>query len=116
MATRKETIEYVLDQLDPLSVRARGMFGEYALYCDEKTVAFVCDDILFMKPTTVAEERLGPETLAPAYPGSKLYYAVPGERLGDREWLQDLVQRTADVLPAPKPKSKRSSRKSPPVS
>ncbi|HEU4849694.1 MAG TPA: TfoX/Sxy family protein [Terrimesophilobacter sp.] len=104
MATRKETVEYVLDQLDPLPVRARSMFGEYALYCDDKTVAFICDDTVFMKPTAVAEEALGPETLAPAYPGSKLYYAVPGDRLENREWLQNLVQRTADVLPAPKPK------------
>lgn len=106
MATRRETVEYVLDQLDPLPVRARSMFGEYALYCDEKTVAFICDDTVFMKPTTVGEELLGPETLAPAYPGSKLYYAVPGDRLENREWLQDLVQRTADVVPLPKPKPK----------
>lgn len=104
MATRKETMEFVLDQLDPLPVRTRAMFGEYALYCEDKTVAFICDDTLFMKPTPVAEELLGPETLAPAYPGSKLYYAVPGDRLENREWLQELVQRTADVLPAPKPK------------
>lgn len=39
MATRKGTSEFVLDQLDPLNVRVRAMFGEYALYCDEKTVA-----------------------------------------------------------------------------
>ena len=106
MATRRETVEYVLDQLDPLPVRARSMFGEYALYCDEKTVAFICDDTVFMKPTTVGEELLGPEALAPAYPGSKLYYAVPGDRLENHEWLQELVQRTADVLPAPRPKPK----------
>lgn len=108
MATRKETTDYVLDQLDPLPVHVRSMFGEYALYCDEKTVAFICDDIVFMKPTTVAEQILGPETMAPAYPGSKLYYAVPGERLEDREWFQDLVQRTADILPAPKPKKPKT--------
>ena len=104
MATRKETAEYVLDQLDPLPVRVRAMFGEYALYCDDKTVAFICDDTVFMKPTTVAEEVLGPDTMAPAYPGSKLYYAVPGDRLENREWFQDLVQRTADILPLPAPK------------
>jgi TfoX/Sxy family transcriptional regulator of competence genes len=110
MATRKETAEYVLDQLDPLPVRTRAMFGEYALYYGDKTVAFICDDTLFMKPTEVGEEFLGPETLAPAYPGSKLYYAVPGDRLENRDWLQDLVQRTADVLPAPKPKRSKPAK------
>ncbi|MCC7127242.1 MAG: TfoX/Sxy family protein [Microbacteriaceae bacterium] len=108
MATRKETAEFILDQLDPLPVSTRAMFGEYALYCGDKTVAFICDDTLFMKPTEVGEDLLGSETLAPAYPGSKLYYAVPGDRLENREWLQDLVQRTTEALPAPKPKVKRT--------
>ncbi len=110
MATRKETAECVLDQLHPLPVSTRAMFGEFALYCDGKTVAFLCDDTVFMKPTAIAEEVLGAQTMAPAYPGSKLYYAVPGEKLENREWFQDLVQRTADVLPAPKPKRPRASR------
>ena len=110
MATRKVTADYVLDQLDPLPVRVRAMFGEYALYYDDKTVAFICDDTVFMKPTVIAEEILGPETMAPAYPGSKLYYAVPGDSLENREWFQDLVQRTADVLPTPKPKKSKVSK------
>lgn len=108
MSTRKETAEYVLDQLEGLTVSTRAMFGEYALYCDGKTVAFICDDTVFMKPTAVAEEELGAETMAPAYPGSKLYYAVPGDLLESREWFQELVQRTADILPAPKPKKPKA--------
>ncbi len=107
MSTRKDTVEYVIDQLGDLAVSTRAMFGEFALYCDGKTVAFICDDTVFMKPTEVAESMLGPDTMAPAYPGSKLYYAVPGERLEDRDWFQDVVQRTADTLPLPKPKKPR---------
>ncbi|MBX3092395.1 MAG: TfoX/Sxy family protein [Cryobacterium sp.] len=112
MSTRRETADFVLDQLDPLPVHVRSMFGEFALYCDDKTVAFICDDTVFMKPTAVAEEMLGPETMAPAYPGSKLYYAVPGDRLENREWLQKLVQSTADILPLPKPKKPRTAKNS----
>ena len=55
MATRKETIEHILDQLAPLPVRARAMFGEYGLYCGEKFVAVICDDTLFVKPTPGSE-------------------------------------------------------------
>ena len=52
MATRQSTIDFLLDQLADLpGVRARKMFGEYALYLDEKVVALVCDDQLFLKPT-----------------------------------------------------------------
>lgn len=71
-------------------------------------MGFICDDTVYMKPTSVAERMLGAETMAPAYPGSKLYYAVPGDRLEDREWFQDVVQRTADILPAPKPKKPKN--------
>jgi TfoX/Sxy family transcriptional regulator of competence genes len=27
------------------------MFGEYAIYCNEKVVALVCDNQVFVKPT-----------------------------------------------------------------
>jgi TfoX/Sxy family transcriptional regulator of competence genes len=31
MATEKATVDFILDQLAPLPVRARAMFGEYGL-------------------------------------------------------------------------------------
>ncbi len=40
MATSKDTVAYVLEQLEPLDVRARAMFGEYGFYCDNKIVGF----------------------------------------------------------------------------
>ncbi|MFE3289856.1 TfoX/Sxy family protein [Rhodococcus sp. NPDC059234] len=104
MSTNSETVAYVLGQLEPLDVRARAMFGEYGLYCDEKMVAMICNDTVFVKPSEVAEEYLGPEALAPPYPGAKDHFAVPEARLADVDWLHAFVQRTADVLPAPKPK------------
>lgn len=35
MSTNKETIAGILGDLAPLAVRARAMFGEYGIYCDE---------------------------------------------------------------------------------
>ncbi|MDH6678134.1 TfoX/Sxy family transcriptional regulator of competence genes [Rhodococcus sp. LBL1] len=113
MGTSKETVAYVLGQLEPLDVRARAMFGEYGLYCDDKIVALICDDIVFVKPTEVAAHYLGPETLGPPYPGAKDHFAVPEERLDDVDWLHEFVQRTADVLPAPKPKKPKSRKPAP---
>ena len=50
MATSRSTTEFILDQLSAVpNVRVRKMFGEYALYCDEKVVALICDDQLFVK-------------------------------------------------------------------
>ncbi|SDE26157.1 TfoX/Sxy family protein [Rhodococcus tukisamuensis] len=107
MSTSKETVAYVLGQLEPLDVRARAMFGEYGLYCDEKMVALICNDTVFVKPTAVSGDYLDASALAPPYPGAKDHLAIPGDRLEDTDWLHAFVQRTADVLPQPKKKPKK---------
>lgn len=108
MATAKATVEFILDQLAPLPVRARAMFGEYGLYCDEKLVALICDDVLFVKPTAVAGEFFTAANLAPPYPGAKDHYAVDGDRLEDGRWLRKVIARTAEVVPLPVKKPRKS--------
>jgi TfoX/Sxy family transcriptional regulator of competence genes len=108
MATGKETVAYILDQLAPLPVRAKAMFGEYGVYCGEKFVALICDDTLFVKPTAIAGEFAFEDWLAPPYDGAKDHYAVPGDRLEDREWLQAFVERTEAELPVPKPRKAKN--------
>ena len=107
MATRKETIEFILGQLAPLPVRARAMFGGHAFYCDEKVVALIGDDTLFVKPTAATVELFGDGEMAPPYPGAKDYYVVAEDRLHDATWLQDVISRTADELPMPKKKAQK---------
>ena len=65
MATEKATVDFILDQLAPLPVRARAMFGEYGLYCYEKFVALICDDTLFVKPTAISDRFFSEADLAP---------------------------------------------------
>ncbi len=113
MATSKETIAYIEDQLAGLDVTTKAMFGEYALYCEGKVVGFICDDTLFIKPSSVDSAVLVGTYLAPAYPGSKDYNAVPGELLENRSWLQSAIRATADALPAPKPKKPAAARRPP---
>ena len=95
MPTSKETVAYILDQLAPLPVRARAMFGEYGLYCDEKIVALICDDTLFVKPTAIPDELFTTADLAPPYPGAKDYYVVHADQLEDRDWLQNVIARVS---------------------
>jgi TfoX/Sxy family transcriptional regulator of competence genes len=112
MATSQATIEFLLDQVDGAGeVRARKMFGEYALYCDEKVVALVCDDTLYIKPTTPGREFVGSHYAEGVpYPGAKPYMQIPESMLDDREWLTELVRLTADAVPVPKKKAKRGKR------
>ncbi len=110
MATRESTAEYILDQLVSLKdVSVRKMFGEYALYCDQKVVGLICDDTLFVKITESGKAFVGAsyEEGLP-YPGAKPYMQIDEDRLDDREWLCDLITLTADALPAPKNKRKVS--------
>lgn len=109
MSTRRETRAFIEDQLAGLDIRTAHMFGEYGVYCDGKIVGFICDDTLFIKPST-ADSALFERTVpAPPYPGAKDYASVPGDVLEDREWLQEVIQATADALPAPKPKKRKAS-------
>jgi len=111
MATREDTVEFLLDQLSALPMlRTRKMFGEYCLYSDDKPVAFVCDDELFVKPTAEGRayvEAAGALDEAPAYPGSKLYLRISGDRWEDRDWLAALIELTTAALPAPRPKKSK---------
>ena len=102
MATEKATVEFILDQLAPLPVRARAMFGEYGVYCDEKFVALICDDTLFVKPTAISDQFFTDADLAPPYRGAKDHYAVPAALLEDSERLREVIAGTAELLPLPK--------------
>jgi TfoX/Sxy family transcriptional regulator of competence genes len=108
VATGKETVAYILDQLGPLPVRARAMFGEYGVYCDEKMVALICDDTLFVKPTAISDQFFTDADLAPPYAGAKDYYAVSGDLLEDGEWLREVIAQTTELVPYPtrKPRKK----------
>jgi len=109
MATKQSTVDFLLDQLSALGdMSARKMFGEYALYYTGKVVAFVCDDNLYIKPTTAGRQFIKDLQEAPAYPGSKLYFLISTDYWDDKEWLAELITRTAAELPLPKPKKKKN--------
>ena len=101
--TSQETVDYIVEQiLGAGDVRSRKMFGEYAIYCDEKVVALACRDELFVKVTD-AGAALAPDfELAPAHPGAKPGIHVPREKWDDSSWMTELIRVTADALPLPK--------------
>ncbi len=104
MATDRSFIDYIAEQLD-LGARLthKKMFGEYALYLDEKVVGFACDNSFFIKPNP-AVAKLHPELpQRPPYPGAK-DYPVADELLDDGDALRRLIIASAEVLPAAKPK------------
>ena len=109
MSTQKSTMDYLLDQMSLAgSVSYRKMFGEYAIYCDSTVVALVCNDELFVKPTEQGRILLKDVVEKPAYGGAKPYLWISGDSWDNREWLSRLIKTTADALPIPKPKLRKT--------
>ena len=108
MSTKQSTIDFLVEQIQPVgNVRSRKMFGEYALYCNEKVVALVCDDQLYVKPTEAGRTFIGEVDESPPYPGAKNYLLISEDYWDDSEWLCELISKTEKELPLPKPKKAR---------
>lgn len=107
MSSDQDFVNYVVSQMENAGpITFRKMFGEYAIYCDGKVVALVCDNQLFVKPTSAGRSFIKNIVEAPAYPGAKMSFLIE-DKLEDHEWLSELIKITAAELPVPKPKKKK---------
>lgn len=100
-------IEFVVDQIETSKpIRYRKMFGEYAIYCNEKVVALICNNRLFVKPTQAGRSYIGEVVEVPAYKGAKPSFLIE-DQLEDSTWLSELITKTEEELPKPKPRKKK---------
>jgi TfoX/Sxy family transcriptional regulator of competence genes len=116
MASRQSTVDFILRQVETAGVVcAKKMFGEYGIFCNEKMVALVCDDQLFVKPTEAGLQFIGDVTEGCPYPGSKPCFLISRDQWNDSEWLTRLIRISTAELPLPKKKTsprKKSKEKS----
>jgi TfoX/Sxy family transcriptional regulator of competence genes len=111
MASDEVFIEFIAEQMENAGfISYRKMFGEYAIYCNNKVVALVCDNKLFVKPTAGGRAYIGNIVEAPPYPGAKLYFLIE-DAYENREWLGGLIKITAQELPLSKPKCGKTKEK-----
>lgn len=107
MASDQSFADFIVDQIEGVGqITYKKMFGEYALYCEGKVVALVCDNRLFIKPTEGGRAFIGDVVEAPAYTGAKPSFLIDA-RFEDRQWISNLIRITYDELPEPKPKKKK---------
>lgn len=72
MASSKEFLDFVLEQLSGLSgITYRAMMGEYIIYYRGKIVGGIYDNRLLIKPTVVAQQIIPNATMEAPYPGGK---------------------------------------------
>jgi DNA transformation protein len=109
MATSQDTMYFLLDQLSPLGeASAKKMFGEYCLYLAGKPVGLVCDDQLYLKPTSSGRAMLTRFAEGSPYPGAKPHLLITQDQWEDGEWLCGIVRATERELPQPKEKARKN--------
>ena len=100
MASDLEFMEFLADQMAGAGeISVRKLFGEFAVYCDGKVVALVCDNQLFVKPTPGGRAFIGNPVEGFPYPGAKPWLLI-ADAFEDREWIADLIRITAREVPA----------------
>lgn len=109
MATSKEYIDFLLDQLSLLEgITFRKMMCEYIIYFDGKIAAYVCDNRLLVKITPTAQKMLPAAPAQPPYSGAKDMLLV--ENVDDKNFLADLFRAIEPEMTVPK-KKKQGKRK-----
>lgn len=107
MGSDQDFVDFVVGQIENAGlVASKKMFGEYALYCEGKIVALICDNRLLVKPTAAGRAFIGDVVEAPPYEGAKPAFLIQ-DKIEDRDWLSELIRLTEAELPEPKPKKRR---------
>ncbi len=108
MRSSQEFADFVIDQISSAgNISFRKMFGSYAIYCDRKVVALICDNQLFVKPTFSGRKYIGDVIEAPPFKKAKNFFLIT-EKIEDSEWMTGLIKITTKELPLPKTKYKRT--------
>ena len=103
MATKREYLDYVLEQLSGVDgITHRAMMGEYILYIHGRVFGGIYDDRFLVKPTKSAVSMMPDADLELPYEGAKEMLLV--DDVENREFLQELLKKIYDELPAPKKK------------
>lgn len=86
MANSDGFVRFVLDQLEPLDVTARKMFGEAGLYSGSVFFGILADDVLYLRvgdSNRASFQRVDSQPFLPlpGRPPSRKYFSVPVEIL-----------------------------------
>ena len=103
MASSKEYLDYILDQLSELDdISYRAMMGEYIIYYRGKVVGGIYDDRFLVKPVKSAVAMLPDADKELPYEGAKEMLLV--DDVENRELLRELLEAMYLELPTPKKK------------
>lgn len=99
MATSKEYIEYVCEQIKDFNPSYKKMFGEYMVYVNLKPLLLVCDDTVYVKMLDCVKSFFQNDETGFPYDGAKLHYIVD---VDNKDLLCSLIPILEKVIPVPK--------------
>ena len=103
MASSKDYLDYILDQLSGLDdISYRTMMGEYIIYYRGKVVGGIYDDRFLVKPTKSAAAMMPNADAELSYEGAKGMLLV--DNVDNKDFLRELLETMYEELPAPKRK------------
>lgn len=103
MASSREYLEFILDQLSDLDgISYRAMMGEFILYYHGKIVGGIYDDRLLVKPVKTAVELMPEAVYETPYDGAK--EMLLADNVDDKEFLSKLFVAIYPDLPESKKK------------
>ena len=101
MASSKEYLDYILDQLSELDdISYRAMMGEYIIYYRGKVVGGIYDDRFLVKPVKAAVAMMPDADMKLPYEGAKEMLLV--DDVENREFLRELLDTMYPELTARK--------------
>lgn len=108
MATTKEYIEYVCEQLPIIGeIRYKLMFGEYMVYINNKPVMIVCNNTPYVKILPETTRIMSDAATGYPYNGAKEHYILDIE---NDELTNDVITVLESVTPLPKPRKKKDTK------
>ena len=103
MASRKEYLDFILEQLSELEeIAYRAMMGEYIIYYRGKIIGGIYDDRLLVKPVKSAISLMPDANYELPYEGAKEMLLV--NDVDNKDFLTRLFNAMYNDLPAPKKK------------
>ena len=99
MASSKEYLDYILEQLSGLDeITYRPMMGEYIIYYRGKIIGGIYDDRFLVKPTKSAVAMMPDAVKELPYEGAKEMLLV--DDMENKKFLRKLLEAMYDELPA----------------
>lgn len=106
MASSKEYLKYILEQLSALDeISYRSMMGEFIIYYRGRIVGGIYDNRLLVNPVKAAISYIKTAQYELPYEGAKEMLLV--DEVDSKEFLTGLFHVMYEELPDPKPKKKK---------